>query len=73
MKSLWPGFVDKSAALTIVGRTAKSKKWRFSSLNHQNFELFGLVHKSPTHTGLICEKTLNSNILSLDPLKTCSE
>jgi hypothetical protein len=57
MKSLWPGFFDKSTALTIVGDTAKKyTKRRFSSLNHQNFEFFGLVHKSPTHTGLICEK-----------------
>jgi hypothetical protein len=34
----------------------KSTKWRFSRLNHQNFEFFGLVSKSPTQTGLICAK-----------------
>jgi hypothetical protein len=34
----------------------KSTKRRFSSLNHQNFEFFRLVPRSPTHTGLICEK-----------------
>jgi hypothetical protein len=36
-----------------VGTALKSTK----SLNHQNFEFFGLVPKSPTHTGLICVKT----------------
>jgi hypothetical protein len=47
----------------------KSIKWRFSSLNHQNFEFFGLVTKSPTQTDLICVKTLEPNISSLGPFK----
>jgi hypothetical protein len=47
----------------------KSTKWRFSSLNHPNFEYFGLVPKSPTHTGLICVKTREPNISSLGPSK----
>jgi hypothetical protein len=45
----------------------KSTKRRFSSLNHQNFEFFRLVPRSPTHTGLICGKTLEPNISSLGP------
>ncbi len=44
-----------------------STKRRFSSLNHQNIEFFGLVPRSPTHTGLICVKTLEPNISSLGP------
>jgi hypothetical protein len=40
---------------------------RFSILNHLNFEFFCLIPKSPTHTGLICGKTLESNISSLGP------
>ncbi len=34
----------------------KSINRRFSSLNYKNFEFFCLVPRSPTHTGLICEK-----------------
>ncbi len=45
----------------------KSTNRQFSSLNYQNFEFFCLVPKSPTHTGLICEKTLKPNISSLGP------
>ncbi len=48
----------------------KSTKRRFSSLNHQNFEFFRLVSRSPTHTGLICGKTLEPNISSLGPFKS---
>jgi hypothetical protein len=40
-----------------------------SSINHQNFEFFGLVPKSPIHTGLICVKILEPNISSLGPYK----
>ncbi len=47
----------------------KSTKRLFSSLNHQNFEFFRLVPRSPTHTGLICGKTLEPNISSLGPFK----
>ncbi len=47
----------------------KSTNRRFSSLNYQNFEFFCLVPRSPTHTGLICEKTLKPNISSLGPFK----
>jgi hypothetical protein len=47
----------------------KSTKRRFSSLNHQNFEFFCLVPRSPTHTGLICGKSLEPNISSLGPFK----
>ncbi len=46
-----------------------STKQRFSSLNHQNLEFFGLVPRSPAHTGLICVKTLEPNISSLGPYK----
>ncbi len=35
------------------------------NLNHQNFELFGLVPMSPTHTCLICVKTLKLDISRL--------
>ncbi len=47
----------------------KSKNRRFSSLNYQNFEFFCRVPMSPTHTGLICVKTLKPNISSLGPFK----
>ncbi len=47
----------------------KSTNRRFSSLNYQNFEFLCLVPRSPTHTGLICEKTLKPNISSLGPFK----
>jgi hypothetical protein len=47
----------------------KSTNRRFSSLNCQNFEMFCLVPRSPTHTGLICEKTLKPNISNLGPFK----
>jgi hypothetical protein len=41
----------------------------FSDVDLQFFLFFGLVPKSPTHTGLICvKKTLEKNISSLDPL-----
>ncbi len=45
-------------------------KWRFSSLNHQNLEFIGLVPKSPTHTGLICVKTLEPISQAWAPLRT---
>jgi hypothetical protein len=45
----------------------KSTKWRFSSLSHQNFGVFGQVPKSNTHTGLICVKTPEPNIPCLGP------
>jgi hypothetical protein len=48
-------FIDVATAL-------KSTKWRFSSLNHQNFESFSPVPKSPTNAGLICIKTLEPNM-----------
>jgi hypothetical protein len=51
----------------------KSTKRRFSSQNHQNFEFFRLVPGSPTHTGLICGKTLEPNISSLGPFKVTDE
>jgi hypothetical protein len=47
----------------------KSTNRRFSSLNYQTFEFFCLVPRSPTPTGLICEKTLKPNISSLGPFK----
>ncbi len=46
----------------------KSTKRRFSSLNHQNFEFFRLVPRSPTHTCLICGKTLELNISPVSKL-----
>jgi hypothetical protein len=40
----------------------------FSDVDFQFFLLFGLVPKSPTHTGLICVKTLlGSEYLKLGP------
>ncbi len=50
----------------------KSTKRRFSSLNHQDFEFFRLVPRSPTHTGLICGKTLEPSISSLGPFNNDS-
>jgi hypothetical protein len=47
----------------------KNTNRQFSSLNYKNFEFFCLVPRSPTHTGLICEKTLKPNISSLGPFK----
>ncbi len=47
----------------------KSTNRRFSSLKCQNFEICCLVPRSPTHTGLICEKTPKQNISSLGPFK----
>ncbi len=49
-------------------------KWRFSGLNQQNFCIYWpsgyiYLYKSPTHTGIICAKTLEPNISSLAPLK----
>jgi hypothetical protein len=51
----------------------KSAKWRFSGLNHQNVDFFGLVPKSPTRTGLICAKILEPNISSLGPFNVYLE
>jgi hypothetical protein len=53
----------------MLATALKSAKRRFSSLNHQNFEFFLLVPRSPTHTGLICGKALEPNISSLGPFK----
>jgi len=47
---------------TAFETSPKCPKCRISSLNHQNFGLFGLVPKSPTNTGLICVNTLEPNI-----------
>jgi hypothetical protein len=47
----------------------KSSNGRFSGLNHQNFEFFGLTAKSPNHTGLIYVKSPELNIASLGPFK----
>jgi hypothetical protein len=57
----WRNFLAMSATalkfFSDVGdRTQKYKKAIFKP-NHQNFEFFDLVPKSPTHTGLICVKT----------------
>ena len=55
--------------LPMSATSLKRQKWQFSSLNHQNFDFFGTVPKSPTHEGLICVKTLKPNISSLGPFK----
>jgi hypothetical protein len=55
--------------LALSATSLKSTNWRFSSLNHQNYEFFGLVPKSPTHTGLICVKTTEPNISNLGLFK----
>ncbi len=47
-----------------VGDSSKKYMAIFKSKPHQNFAFFGL-----THTGLICVKTLETNILSLGPFK----
>jgi hypothetical protein len=41
----------------------------FSRLNHQNFVVFGLVPKSPTHTGLNLCKFPGAEYLKLGPLQ----
>jgi hypothetical protein len=41
-----------------------------SGLNHPNFGFFGLVPKSPIHTGLIYVKNPKPNISCLGPFKT---
>jgi hypothetical protein len=65
-------FGDSANFFQALSVTAlKSTKWRFSSLNHQNFKFFGLVPKSPTHTSLLCiKKNLKPNISSLGPFKS---
>jgi hypothetical protein len=50
--------------LTMSATALKCKKWRFSSLNDQNFGFFGLVSKVP---GLVCVKIPCSNISCLGP------
>jgi hypothetical protein len=55
--------------LLMSATSLKRQKWQFSSLNHQNFDFFGTVPKSPTHEGLICVKTLKPNISSLGTFK----
>jgi hypothetical protein len=62
------GAVSDGAKKVMFVTALKSTKWRFSSLNHQNFEFFGLVPKSPSQTGLICVKILEPNISSFGPL-----
>ncbi len=44
--------------------------WRFSGLNHPIVRFFGLVPKSPTHTGLIRVKTQEPNISSMGVCST---
>jgi hypothetical protein len=51
----------------------KSTKWQFSSLTIKILKFFGLVPKSPTHTGLICVKPLEPNMSSLGPFKETVE
>ncbi len=53
----------------MTATVLKSTNWRFSSLNHANFDFFGLGPKSPTHTGLIWVKTPEPNISSLGSFK----
>jgi hypothetical protein len=47
------GAVSEGAKKVMFATALKSTKWQFSSLNHPNFEFFGLVPKSPSQTGLI--------------------
>ncbi len=63
----WPTALKIFLAMSATA--LKSIKWRFSSLNHKNFEFFGLVPKSLTHTGLNWVWTLEPNISSLGPFK----
>ncbi len=52
--------------LSVLGYYAK---WRFSSVNHQNFySFFCVVSESPNSTGVICDKTPEPNISCLGPL-----
>jgi hypothetical protein len=53
----------------LFGDSAKKYKTAIFKLNHQIFEFFCLVPRSPTNTGLICGKTLEPNISSLGPFK----
>jgi hypothetical protein len=42
-------------------------------VDFHNSEFYSLVPKSPTHTGLICVKTLEPNISSLGPFKKLNQ
>ena len=47
----------------MLATALNNTKWRLSSKGkHQNFGFFGLVPKSPIHTGLICVTTPRSRI-----------
>jgi hypothetical protein len=52
----------------MLATALKSTKWWFLSKTHQNFEFFGLVPESPTHTGLICVQNPGAEYLKLGPL-----
>ncbi len=65
--SLYFTFNRRNNCSAMSAATLKGTKRWFSSLNHQNFEFFCLVPRSPTHTGLICVVTLEPNISSLGP------
>jgi len=61
---------DSAYNFLFLSATAfKITKWRFSSQNHQLFEFLDQVLESPTHTGLICVKTTEPNMLCLAPFK----
>jgi hypothetical protein len=47
----------------------KCTKWRFSSLNQQNFVFIGLVPKSPTHIQDNLCKNPGAEYLKLSPIK----
>jgi hypothetical protein len=71
--ALYFSFNRRNICLAMTATALKRTNRRFSSLNHQNFEFFGLVPRSSTRTGLICVKTLNPNISSLGPFKSAKE
>jgi hypothetical protein len=54
---------------SYVGDSAKKYKTAIFKPKPSKFEFFRLVPRSPTHTGLICGKTLEPNISSLGPFK----
>jgi hypothetical protein len=50
-----------------VGDSAEKYKMAISEPKPYTFGIFGLVPKSPTHTGMLCVKTQEPSISSLGP------
>jgi hypothetical protein len=70
----FPVFYVNQTCMDRIGDLGTRKKNpNFSGLNHPNFGFFGLVPKSPIHTGLIYVKNPKPNISCLGPFKHISE